>query len=183
MNTTPTYPQWLKVTKPIIESLTLRYQTLSQEQQIWFWIVSTTALLLTVSIVSYLIYRTFRLLNDLLQSPTGWRPINVKSAMWVGTGIWLLLLANQTRSENLPGWSVPAACGIVVIVGFIYFMVRKLKILRAIGASVVNTCIGAILAPIVIHSVILIVVFILVCVALWISALFGSRRVVYVEYR
>jgi hypothetical protein len=168
---------------PVFDSISEKYQALSHEQQIWLWIASIAGFILMIGGVVYLISLTLRSLNNLLQSPDGWRPINTKNWMWVGSGVYLLILAYQTRAGNHAGWSVPAAGGIVVITGFVYYLVRRLKILRAIGAFMANACIGAILAPIVIHSIILIVVLILICVALWISALFESRRVVYVEYR
>ncbi len=182
MNTMQPTPQWLQKAIPIVESLAVKYQTLSQEQQIWFWIVSTTALLLTISIMSYLIYRTFRSLNHLLQSPDGWRPINAKSWMWVGTSIWLLLTAHRMHLDQNPGWSVAAVCGLLGNLGFGWFMAHKLGWCRAIGAIIANSCVGIILAPLIIQGVFLILIIIVTSILLWIRSLFGSRRVVYVEY-
>ena len=182
MTNLPSNPQWLQKAILIVESLAVRCQSLSEEQQIWLWIASMTTLLLVVSVVSYLTYRSFRGLNNLLQSPEGWRPINSKCWMWVGTGIWLLLVAHRMHQDQNPGWSVAAVCGLLAILGFGWFMIRRLKWWRAIGGFTVNSCVGIILAPIVIQWVFLILILIVACILWWIYCLFAPRRVVYVEY-
>lgn len=173
---------WLQKAIPIIESLVVHYQILSQEQKIWLWIISTTALLLLIGVFFYLIYSSFRGLNNLLQSPDGWRPINVKSGMWIGSAIWLLLVAHKMHQDQNPGWSVAVVCGLLAILGFGWFMIQRLKWWRAIGAFIANSCVGIILAPIIIQSVFFVLILIVACLLLWIYALFGTRRVVYVEY-
>lgn len=183
MNSESEYPEWINRIVPVIEVLADWYPKLSQEHQIWFWIGSVTGVLLLIGGFGYLIYRIFHGLNNLLQTGDGWRPINTKTWMWLGSGIWLLLVAHEMRTEEHPGWSVSAGCGALLICGYFWFMVRRLKFLRATGASVANACIGSILAPIVIQSVILLLLLIVVCIALWISALFNPGRVVYVVYR
>lgn len=182
MVTNSQHPQWLQKATPVIEAAAIRYQTFSQEQQIWLWIISLSALLLLIGVVSYLIYWSFRGLNNLLQSPEGWRPINSKSWMWVGTGIWLLLVARQMHQDQNPGWSVAGVCGLLAILGFGWFMARRLKWWRAIGGFIANSCVGIILAPIVIQWVFLILILIVACILWWIYCLFAPRRVVYVEY-
>ena len=183
MDSEPELPEWVQKVAPTLDSLAIQYQGLSQEEQIWFWIGSTAGFLLLIGGVGYLIYRTFSGLNTLLQSADGWRPINTRNWMWIGSGIWLLHVAHEMRQDANPGWSVAAVCGVAATAAFLWFMVHKLKLLRAIGASIANSCVGIILAPIVIQSVLLVMLLIVACIALWIAALFETRRVVYVSYR
>lgn len=183
MNNESAPPEWLNRMLPAIEALTDRYEMLSQEHQIWFWIASIGGVLLLIGSISYLIYRVVRGLNNLLQTADGWRPINTRTWMWLGSGVWLLLVAHDMHSEALAGWSLVAVCGVLLICGYFWFMVRKLKFLRAMGASVANACIGIVLAPIIIQSIILLLLVIVICIGLWINAIFNPRRFVYVEYR
>lgn len=118
-----------------------------------------------------MVYRIIRGLNTLLQSSEGWRPICFKSWMWVGSGICLLFTAWQMRSDAVSGWTVVAAVGALTILTFIWFMFRRLKLIRGIGAMIVNTAIGVIVAPLVIYSAL----FILVLIVLGIVCLFDRK--------
>ncbi len=173
--------EWLDEFSPHIEWAIERYEMLSQEHRIWFWIVAVLVSLSVLSAAGYVIYRIIRGLNTLLQSPQGWRPIRFISWMWVGSGIWLLFVAHSMRMEEVPAWSVALVSGILTILGFVWFMYSRLKFLRGTGATLVNSSIGLVVAPVVIHSLILVIVLIVGCIFLWIYASFNSRRVVYLE--
>lgn len=58
-------------------------------------------------------------------------------------------------------------------------MYSRLKFLRGTGATLVNSSIGLVVAPVVIHSLIVVIALIVGCIFLWIYAAFNSRRVVY----
>lgn len=183
METDTEIPEWFASLIPVIESWVTKYEVLSQEQRIWFWIAAAVVVLLTLGVAVYAVCRVIQALNTMLQSPDGWRPIRFKCWMWIGSGFWLLFLAHDLRTEKLAGWTVAAAAGVLVILGFIWFIIRRLKFLRGIGATFVNGGIGLVVAPVVIHSVILVLTLIIACIVMWIYAAFNDRRVVYVEYR
>lgn len=166
-------PAWISKLIPVVESWARQYELLSQEQRIWFWIAATLALLTIVVTTIYLIYRTIRGLNTLLQSPEGWRPVCFKCWMWVGSGIWLILVAWKMRFEEVSGWTAAAAAGVLTIIGFVWFMFRRLKLMRGIGATVVNGSIGMIVAPVVIQSAALLLILVVAGIGLWIYAIFN----------
>lgn len=191
-NTKSELQKWALEMKPVIESWAMQsealfqewavqYEALSQEQAIWFWIAVTLAVFAIVAGISYLIYRTIRGLNTLLESPEGWRPVCFKSWMWVGTGMFLLLTAWQMESEAVPAWTVAAAAGALTILGFVWFTFRRLKLIRGIGATIVNTAIGMIIAPLVIYLGLFIIFLIVALIAWWFDRTFNSRRVLIVE--
>jgi hypothetical protein len=176
-------PAWLEQSLPYIEWLIQRYEMLSQEHQIWFWIVGILPLISVVVATGYMIYRVIRCLNALLQTPEGWCPVQFKCWMWVGSGIWLLFLSHSMRMDEIPAWSVVLFCGILTILLFVWYMYRRLKFLRGTAATVLNSGLGLVVAPVVIQSVLLLVTLLLACVIMWIHAVSNTSRVVYVNYR
>lgn len=174
----PLFQEWVARCEPVFQKWATWYGGLTQEQLIWFWIAVALTAILILAGTYYVIYRTIRGLNTLLQSPEGWRPINFKSWMWIGSGFWLLTVAWQLHHEEVAGWTVAGAVGVLVILGFIWSMIYRFKLLRGIVAIIVNGIIGLIVAPLVIHLGLLIVFVILAGIALWIYSLFNPRRVV-----
>ena len=170
-------PAFLQHLEPLANALEAFYKGLSQEQHIWFWISAVVGVLLVVGGITLLLRWIIKVLNSILQSDAGWKPIRFFTCMWAGTGIWAIVTAFQLRAEHYAGWSVALAFGVVAVIGFLWLMVHRLKLLRALGASAANSSIGVILAPIVIQLGLLAVLIVVGLLALSIWAACQPQRV------
>ena len=175
--TTMNNPAFHQHLEALVNALEAFYNGLSQEQHIWFWISAAVVIVLVVGGTIFLLHAAIKGLNSVLQSDAGWKPIRFYTCMWAGTGIWAVVTAFQLRAENCSGWSVALAFGVVALIGFLWCMVRRLKLLRALGASVADSLIGVVLAPIVIQFGLLAILVVVGLLALSIWGAFQPQRV------
>lgn len=175
-------PEWLKSVEAWLMNFADFYETLSPEMAIWFWIAVAVGIIALITGFILLFRATIKTLNNVLQSNDGWRPIRFSTCMWAGTSLATIALAYHTMTLNQQGWTVILAIGTLLLIGFLWFMIKKLRIIKAIGASLINFSLGAIIAPVVIQLSILLIFLFLALIAFYLWALFQPRTV-YVAYR
>jgi hypothetical protein len=173
--------QWLKTIETGVGNFENFYQTLSPEMVIWFWIGAVVGTITLITVTILLFRATIKALNTVLQSKDGWRPIQFYTCMWAGTALSAIAFAYHTKITNQPGWSVILAIGSLILISFVWFMIKRLRIIKAIGASIINFSLGAIVAPVVIQLSLLLIFMVLALIVFYIWTLFQPRTVYVVD--
>jgi hypothetical protein len=153
------------------------YAALSEEQQIWFWLGACVAILIALATTILSLTYSISLLNNKLQSTSGWKPIRFYTMMWIGISIWMIIMALTLREEAAKGWTVLLAAGVISSIVFLWFLASKIGTMKTIGASATNALLGFVVSPIVVNLGILAIVVVVGLVALSLWAACQPQRV------
>ncbi len=177
---------WIAKLDPLLEQAAAFYETISSEQKLWVGIGVVLALLLLIALFVAVFVMTVNGLNHLLRGRNepyrDWKPIRWFTCLWSGVALWAFYGALSLRSSETTGWTLLLAAAVITAGGLIWFVIRRVGLLRGGAALLVTSGFGAILAPILyfLGIVAVALAIILLLIGAWLHI---ESRTVYVRSR
>lgn len=169
--------------KDILFQLSKLYGDLSSEQVIWFWIVLALCLLILAGVFIAILVWIIQFLNEWLAAGSGpyekWKPIGMVRVLLAGGGVWLIVVASIYR-EQLTGWSVVLAAGVLLLIGLLWLFWLRLGPIKAFMALVANTAFGIPIIPLLVQFA-LVALVLIVCLLVLHVWFWKESRTIYVR--